>query len=59
MSDRVTDLSEVSLAEETVPDLESSLEEVVTLLAMALNNRFHEALNLCDKWFVFFYFFKN
>ena len=32
------------------PGLEESLEEVVNLLAMALSNRFHEALDLCDKW---------
>lgn len=49
MSDRMTNTP----TEESPPDLESSLEEVVTLLAMALNNRFHEALQLCDKWLVF------
>lgn len=50
MSDLVADSSAVSQVDETVPDLETSLQEVVTLLAMALNNRFHEALDLCDKW---------
>ncbi|CAG2175802.1 unnamed protein product [Oppiella nova] len=43
----------ISKMDSSPPDLESSLEEVVNLLTMALNNRFHEALDLCDKWFVF------
>ena len=32
------------------PDLETSLREVMSLLQMALNNRFQEAIDICQKW---------
>lgn len=32
------------------PDLESQLREVQLLLTKALNNRFQEALETCQRW---------
>ena len=32
------------------PSLEDSLKEVNNLLEIALDNRFQEALDLCEKW---------
>ena len=36
----------------TAPNLEESLHDVMLLLHMALNNRFSEALEVSNKWFV-------
>lgn len=36
----------------TAPNLEESLHDVMLLLNMALNNRFSEALEVSNKWFV-------
>ena len=38
------------------PNLEESLHEVMELLHMALNNRFAEALEVSEKWFVVTHF---